>query len=326
MSYIKIFSFLFFTIVATGIQAEIPYSFCSLLEHNPEVQGFSYSTFENSMEFQREKTSDEFYDDYDVQAVKMNFIKFCRNFETLPKQNYFSTPEQFSIPPIVHLIWLGSEVPLKEATAFNSWKTHHPHWDIKIWTDKELAVFEWSSAKVQQAYNEAVTWAEKADILRLELLYRFGGIYSDADVVCTNSFHDLIVQDIGFFSAFELNYIGKHYGEPFFIGTAVMGSAKHGHVVKYCLDNLRTAAEAPEVGIIKRTGPGLISRACQSVLKNKKENILILPCSYLYPLPWKQRDVTSETVASFLSFETLAIHLWDGSWCTHKKRKPKNDS
>ncbi len=187
-------------------------------------------------------------------------------------------------------------------------------------------MLEWSSEKVKQAFIKGSTWAEKADILRLEVLYKFGGVYSDADVVCTNSFQDLIVQDIGFFSAFELNYIGKHYGEPFFIGSAVMGSAKGSHVVKYCLDHLQTEEEAPTVGIIKRTGPGLISRACQDVLANQKENILILPCGYLYPLPWKLRAVTSETVAGFVSSETLAIHLWDGSWCPPKKKKPKNDN
>ena len=321
MSYIKIVALLFLTIVASPIQAEIPYSFDCLLDHKPAVQGFSYSTFENSMEWKRDKTDEEFFSDKDVKAVKQNYANFCRNFEFMPKQDYSAAPAKCSIPQIVHLIWLGSEVSKKVASAFNSWKTHHPHWEIKIWTDKELAIYEWSNAKVQLAFSQAVTWAEKADILRLELLYKFGGIYSDADVVCTNSFQDLIVQDVGFFSAFELNYIGKHYGEPFFIGSAVMGAAKNSHVVKYCLDNLQTEEEAPTVGIIKRTGPGLISRACQAVLANQKENILILPCSYLYPLPWKLRDVTSETVADFLSSETLAIHLWDGSWCTHKKKK-----
>ncbi len=91
--------------------------------------------------------------------------------------------------------------------------------------------------------------------------------------------------------------------------------------MKFCLENLQTALDNPNEGIIKRTGPGLISRACQAVLLNKNEKILILPCSYLYPLPWKKRDVTSESVLEYINSESLAIHLWDGSWCPEKKKK-----
>lgn len=323
MNDIKKFILGFITtlILTSTLQAEIPYALDSLLQYEPTTQGFSYTTFEDSMEWQRDKTSEEFFEDKDVKAVRQNYINFCHHFKSLPKQNYSIIPTKYSIPPIIHLIWLGSEASPKVLSAFDSWQKYHPNWDIKIWTDKELTNFDWSSPKMKNAFEQAITWAEKTDVLRLEVLYKFGGIYSDADVVCVNSFQDLIVQNIGFFSCFELNYIGKHYGEPFFVGSAIMGAAKNSHVLKYCLDHLQTAEEAPTVGIIKRTGPGLISRACQNALLNNKENILILPCSYLYPLPWKKREVTSDSVTTYLSPETLAIHLWDGSWCPPKKKK-----
>lgn len=325
MHYINAFALYFSTIfiLSLALQAEIPYSLEHLLQYESNIQGFNCTIFEDSMEWQRDKTPEEFLEDKDVQNVKQNYIQFCQNFKNLPKQNYSVLPTQYSIPPIIHLIWIGTKASEKVTSAFDSWKKYHPTWEIKIWSDKEVANFNWSSQRIQQAFNQAVTWAEKADILRLEVLYEFGGVYSDADVVCMNSFQDLIVQDIGFFSCFELNYIGKHYGKPFFIGSAIMGASKHSHVVKYCLDNLQTAQDAPEEGIIKRTGPGLISRACQDVLLSRKENILILPCSYLYPLPWKKRDVTSESVVDYVSPETLAIHLWDGSWCPIRKKKEK---
>lgn len=325
MHYVNAFILHFSTMIvlSLALQAEIPYSLEHLLHYNLNIQGFSFKTFEDSMEWQRDETHKEFLENKHVQDVKQNYIQFCQNFKNLPKQDYALIPTKYSIPPIIHLIWLGTKASEKVISAFDSWKKHHPHWEIKIWSDKELPNFNWSNQRVQQAFDQAVTWAEKVDILRLEVLYKFGGIYSDADVVCMNSFQDLIVQDVSFFSCFELNYIGKHYGEPFFIGSAIMGAAKHSHVIKYCLDHLRTAQDAPEEGIIKRTGPGLISRACQDVLLNRKENILILPCSYLYPLPWKKREVTSESVIGYISSETLAIHLWDGSWCPIRIKKEK---
>ncbi|KAF3362660.1 Uncharacterized protein PHSC3_000899 [Chlamydiales bacterium STE3] len=315
----------FFILVSSFffLEAKIPYEIDLLLKHRQSTYGFTSTSFLDAMKWQRSDSELSFIHDKDVQAVEKNFSLFCDQFKRLPKQDYSVIPQQFSIPPIIHLIWLGSDIPLQVASAFDTWKTHHPHWTIKIWTDQDLSDFIWTNKKVQLAFEQATTWAEKADILRIELLYQFGGIYSDADVVCLNSFQDLIVQNIGFFSCFELNYIGKHYGEPFFVGSAVMGAAKNSAVMKYCLENLRSVADAPQEGIIKRTGPGLISRACQAVLASGEEQVLILPCSYLYPLPWKQRDVTREEIISYISPESLAIHLWDGSWCTHKKKKNK---
>lgn len=308
---------------SSWLPATIPYSLQPLFDLEPISTGFNPTNYWDSMQWQKSETLFDFTSDKDVKAVEQGYRQFCEKFNELPPQNYLVAPTQFSIPPIIHLIWLGSEIPPQVNLTFESWKKHHPNWEIKIWTDEKVALFDWSCNRIKRAFEQADTWAEKADILRLEVLYKFGGVYSDADVVCLNAFHDLIVQDIGFFSCFEFNYIGKHYGKPFFVGSAVMGSAKNGCVVKYCLDHLLTAAEAPTLGIIKRTGPGLVSQACETILSSKEEKILILPCSYFYPLPWKKREVDSESVLNYVRPESLAIHLWDGSWCPKREEKNK---
>ncbi|MFS8564205.1 MAG: hypothetical protein LVR00_07855 [Rhabdochlamydiaceae bacterium] len=306
------FKKIFLSIAVAGtLIAEIPYSLEGLLNYQQTSRGFHTNDFWDAMQWGRKETAKEFYIDKDVIAVKATFDRFCSNLK--------SPSEQIFIPQIIHLIWLGSEIPEKVASCFSSWEKYHAHWKIKVWTDKEIHGFEWSCEHSKRCFEQADTWAEKADIVRLEVLYRFGGIYSDADVVCLNSFEMLTRQDIGFFSCFELNYIGKHYGEPFFVGSAVMGSCKESKVIKHCIDHLRSKAEAPDEGIIKRTGPGLISRACQMALATDCENILILPCSYFYPLPWKNRETTTSEVLEYVSPDTLAIHLWDGSWCNNKK-------
>ena len=37
---------------------------------------------------------------------------------------------------------------------------------------------------------------EKADILRYELLYRFGGLYIDADIICLKPLNDLLLDNL----------------------------------------------------------------------------------------------------------------------------------
>jgi len=303
-------------IAITGLLAEIPYSLDPLLSHKTSSQGFHINHFWDAMEWGRDPTLPEFYTDAHVLQVQEQFDQFCNRLNQ-PSE----TP---SIPHKIHVIWLGSEISEKTSLCFHSWEKHHPNWEFKVWTDRDLADFTWSSEHSKVCFEQADTWAEKADVWRLEILYRYGGIYSDADVVCLNSFEDLTKQDVGFFSCFELNYIGKHYGEPFFIGSAVMGARKNSLVMKYCVDHLRSKAEAPEEGIIKRTGPGLVSHACKAALDGGFENLLILPCSYIYPFPWKKRATSSTGVLDFISPDSLAIHLWDGSWCQPRKKKNPN--
>lgn len=277
-------------------------------------QGFLSASFWESMEWKRDCSSITFQQDEAIKYAKQNFLQFCEKVKRSPSPDYKNPPTHYSIPPIIHFIWLGSPLSAKAHTSVKSWEKYHPNWEIKIWTDTETDRFSWSSPRTQVAFKIAKTWAEKADLLRLEVLYQFGGIYSDTDVICLNFFHDLLVQDITFFSCFELNYINQYYGEAFYIGTAVMGAAKGCLVIKHCLDRFKTHQEAPDAGILRRTGPGLVSRSCKATLLDPEENILILPCSYLYPLPYESKWISNEKTLESISQESLALHLWDSSW------------
>ncbi len=276
-----------------------------------ETTGFSQTPFWKSMDWKRDTSEVAFQKEESIKKAEKNFIEFCKKVEDSPLRNYNIPPSSSSIPPILHFIWLGSSLPPKADAAIASWKEHHPGWEIKIWTDEEVRDFSWTNNHSKIVFEQAESWAEKADVLRLDILYQFGGVYSDIDVLCLRSFHDLIVQKITFFSCFELNYTSRHFGEAFYIGTAIMGASKGSFLMKHCLDRCRSQLEAPGVGILDRTGPGLISRVCQIALDDPKEGILILPCSYLYPFPWKNRNENSR---EFISPESLAIHLWNNSW------------
>jgi inositol phosphorylceramide mannosyltransferase catalytic subunit len=83
----------------------------------------------------------------------------------------------------------------------------HPDWEIKLWTDADIAELAFEN---QQAFDSAANYGEKSDILRYELLERFGGVYADCDFVSLRSL-DEIVSKLEFFAglsnvgAVELN-------------------------------------------------------------------------------------------------------------------------
>lgn len=286
-----------------------------LLTIESSLQGFIPVPFWESMAWKRGVTGQELFDDTDLKIAEENFKNFCGQVADFPQSYYSKPPQNYTIPPIIHFIWLGSPIPLKVNLVIESWKRCHPGWEIRVWTDTDVDSFFWSSQRLQTGFIQAETWAEKSDILRFEILYQFGGIYSDTDVICFKSFHDLVTNDLTFFGGLEFNYIIKDWNDPLYVGTAIMGAIKGSPIMKYSLDHYRTAQEAPTVNLVHRSGPGLVSRAChEAIASSDKDSILILPCSYFYPLPYNNKWIPSEEVLEFISPESLAVHLWDGSW------------
>jgi inositol phosphorylceramide mannosyltransferase catalytic subunit len=83
------------------------------------------------------------------------------------------------IPRVFHQIWLGEE-PFPYAVERETWHRFHPEWAHRLWTEPDLP----GDLALTEAANLLRQPAERADILRLELLHRHGGVYFDADFEC----------------------------------------------------------------------------------------------------------------------------------------------
>lgn len=94
------------------------------------------------------------------------------------------------IPRLIHQIWLGGSPPPSVQSAMASVRRHHPHWEVTIWTDRNLPRLENSAL-----FAAASSAAMKADVLRYELLHTHGGVYLDADFVCHRPVDQLFPPD-----------------------------------------------------------------------------------------------------------------------------------
>lgn len=105
------------------------------------------------------------------------------------------------IPKILHFVWLGpSALPHESVKNITSWIKYHPDWKCILWTDRmrghmeqilgieQRLVRDLTFEELGTCYVTANTYREKADILRYELLYQFGGLVIDHDVRCHRSF------------------------------------------------------------------------------------------------------------------------------------------
>lgn len=84
------------------------------------------------------------------------------------------------IPRVIHYCWFGnnekSELIKK---CIESWKHYAPDFEIKEWNETNTELSEYIYA--EQAYNNK-RYAFVSDVVRFDVLYKYGGIYLDTDV------------------------------------------------------------------------------------------------------------------------------------------------
>ena len=230
----------------------------------------------------------------DFEAVQdMNLIPhICKKTYDDAKNlvHYQETPR---IPKIIHQIWLGSPVPKEFNAIIKTWKEKHPEWEYKLWTDSDVKQIQLIN---QKAYDAATNYGMKSDILRLEILHQFGGVYVDIDQECILP-HDIFHHITNF-------YIGLlSLDLPFKISIAngVMGSKKKHQIICNALQKIHknthriiNANEDLET-IMNLTGPylmsGILLKYFYSTQTNCiKEPLVLFPKPFFFPLRCEKRD------------------------------------
>ena len=87
------------------------------------------------------------------------------------------------IPKIIHQLWIGPKSP--PTKLMDTWKNKHEKEGFEYirWTEQEMNKRGFQS-KLMDKVNEMEEINGKADILRWELLYEYGGFFVDADAFC----------------------------------------------------------------------------------------------------------------------------------------------
>jgi hypothetical protein len=93
------------------------------------------------------------------------------------------------IPRVLHRVWLGdAEMPEAHVEFGRTFERLHPGWEMRLWTDGALDALDITDSERARARSPA----ELSNVVRYEVLSRFGGVYVDTDVECRRCFHDLL--------------------------------------------------------------------------------------------------------------------------------------
>jgi mannosyltransferase OCH1-like enzyme len=217
--------------------------------------------------FQTNLKTNRNYDECIVKTNKSDIEKI---------NNYFKNNPQ-KIPKIIHQIWIGNKDP--PYNWINTFKfdfiKKYPEYKYKLWREKDIENFNLVNKNL---YNNEKELCGKADILRYEILYNYGGIYIDADSVFIDNdfdFNNLMkkVNNSGFFIAEETKN-GKG------LANGVIGCSKNNPIMKLTIDIL-SKQDCKNAAVFKKFGPFLMDQILLSGL-----NITIFPSKYFYPEYW----------------------------------------
>lgn len=201
--------------------------------------------------------------------------------------------EGLKVPKIIHQIWIGGPVPQKYAEWIATWPKYNPDWTHIIWMDHDLPYL---SLFNKDLFMAAKNLGEKSDILRLELLNMFGGLYVDTDYECLQSFE-------------PFNYCNSFYASSAGIGhngmgliNALIGASPRHPLLEKLVTSMKAAASMPILS--QRSGPMYFSKIFFENTENMQKDVVMYPAVYFTPDPKIARN----------NKRTYAIHWFDASW------------
>lgn len=201
-----------------------------------------------------------------------NFYVSILFFQGLKDNCYFLV---MYIPKIIHQLWIGPKPMPKK--FMDTWKDKHPDFEYICWTEEEMKKRNMSFQCVE-AIHCMPEINGKADIMRWEILYKYGGIFIDADSICIQPLDELIFSQKSF-AAYENEYVRKDLLAP-----VLMGYYPQHPICRYAIEWIlhnRDVIANPTLRAWKTVGPGLLTRAYSEV---KNNDLVIFPSFFFLPV------------------------------------------
>ena len=159
-----------------------------------------------------------------------------------------------SIPKIIHQLWIGRKP--SPITLMNTWKDKHPDFEYIFWNEAEIKKRDFVF-KCQDKIDDIEEINGKADIIRWEILYKYGGVFLDADSICIEPIDNELMNK-KCFAGWEQEEV-----RPGLIATGTMGFPKRHPLVKGAIKwilNNEVSQKKTNMMAWKSVGPGLLTR------------------------------------------------------------------
>jgi len=180
-----------------------------------------------------------------------------------------------TIPKIIHQLWIGPRpMPSK---FMDTWRDKHPDYEYIRWTEAEIAR-RGIQFECQREIDRMSEINGKADIIRWEILYHYGGIFLDADSICIEPFDESFLSKTAF-AGFENENVRKGL-----VATGTMGFIPNHPLCRAAIDWILTNDTCPETCGHRAwytVGPGLLTRLLET---GKYSSFMVYPSYSFLPI------------------------------------------
>lgn len=215
------------------------------------------------------------------------------------------------IPRIAHFVWLGPK-PNWLDDIVGGFKSHNPKWEVNVWTERPSAFTE----RLNTAWKGCEQLCQRADLLYCWLLYHYGGVTLNTDLIACKSFDPLrLVETWG--SAWTTLHDGTAI-----LTNGCMGAIRYSNAFSRCIHEIPRITPETQRRPRTRFGPGMLTRLFGP---EGDDDMCILPWQFFYPWPWREREkarafwkapgVERDRMLKEKKIRPYAVHLWgiDGS-------------
>jgi len=186
-----------------------------------------------------------------------------------------------AIPKIIHQLWIGDKpIPIN---FMNTWKEKNPDFEYIFWNEEEFKKRN-IKFKCQEKIDEIEEINGKADIMRWEILYKYGGIFLDADSICIEPIDDELMNKLSF-AGWEQEII-----RPGLIATGTMGFPKKHSLIKEAINWIIENEVSQSKGNLmawQSVGPGLLTRMYNT---GKFKDLYIFPSYTFLPIHHSKKE------------------------------------
>lgn len=188
---------------------------------------------------------------------------------------------------------MDEPVPARLDVFWDRFQELHPGWKFVTWSSSSEEALSWM--RCRSTFDAQETWAGKSDVLRYEVLAKYGGIYVDADVEPIRAFDELL--DGPPFAGWE---------DGNMVCPTVMGSPVGHPAIEELISRLpawaeRHAGRPPN----QATGPYFLTRTWRW-----RDDVRLLPPVSFYPVHWSEKVKLGGPYPS----ESFSVHHWDAGW------------
>ena len=213
-----------------------------------------------------------------------------------------------NIPKIIHQIWLGPyDPPLKWMKNWMDFCQKY-NWEYRLYRDSDIEQFGLINKEI---YDKSSSYQKKADIARYEIIYKYGGLYIDCDMIWLGkNISKYLPLDKNMFIGIQefpsIHDIGNHK-----LCNGMFAAPPRHSILKRCIEKI------PEYdsSIIKKiygpwtiTGPVLLNDCI-------KEPIIVVPYHYIFPVDFHSKQDIKDPCAFK---EDALVYTYNGDDYPHK--------